>query len=91
MDCYSCLTNEAKIRKISSTPDNLIALKKQLQNENIYMLEKINDGNIHGEAIMKEKIKITMNNLLDSTHSIEILPNTILHNIYQRSKKRCVK
>lgn len=83
MACYSLLKEEAKIRNQKEEPENLMQLRKKLQEENIYMLEKLETGHIHCEKIMNEEIEINLENLLSSTHFINILPNTKLYNIYK--------
>ena len=54
------------------------------------MLKKLNSGHIHGEKIMNEEIEITRENLLESIHSINIIPNTKLHKCFQVEKENVI-
>ena len=87
MACYSILKEYATIRNINPTPENLIDLRKKLQEENIYILKRLDKGHIHGEKIMNEEIEINNENLLKSKHSIKIIPNTKLHHCFKKSKQ----
>ncbi len=82
--CYSKLKDIAISKNIEPTIDNLIKLRKELQEENIYMLEQLPKGNIHGEKIMNEEIEINTKNILKSTHKIKINNDTKLYNIYKK-------
>lgn len=86
MACYSRLKEYATIRNINPTPENLISLRKKLQEENIYMLKKLDKGHIHGEKIMNDEIEITNENLLKSKHPIKIIPNTKLHKCFKSNQ-----
>lgn len=90
MSCYSILKEKAISKNIEATPENLITLRKKLQDENIYMLKQLDSGHIHGEKIMKEEIEVTKENLLKSTHSINIIPNTKLHKCFQVEKENII-
>lgn len=84
--CYSRLKEIAKQKNIEPTIDNLMNLRKELQEEDIYMLEELESGHIHGEQIQKELIEITKENILASTHPITIIPNTKLYECYKKEK-----
>ena len=64
MACYSRLKEYAIARNIEPTPENLVILRKELQKENIFMLEPLKKGHIHGEKIMNNEININEKNLL---------------------------
>lgn len=85
--CYSRLKEYAEVRNLKPTPENLINLRKKLQEENIYMLKRLDKGHIHGEKIMNEEIEINNENLLKSKHSINIIPNTKLHKCFKKRKQ----
>ena len=85
--CYSRLKEIAIEKNIEPTIDNLMNLRKELQNENIYMLEELQPKHIHGEEIQKELIEITRENILKSKHSIRITPNTKLYECYNKEKE----
>jgi len=86
MATYSILKEKAISKNIEPTPENLITLRKQLQEENFYMLKKLESGHIHGEKIMNEEIEITRKNLLESKHPIKIELNTKLYDCYKETK-----
>lgn len=86
MASYDILKEKAIEKNIEPSPENLITLRKQLQEENIYILKKLEVGHIHGEKIMNEEIEITRKNILDSKHSITIEPNTKLYDCYKKAK-----
>lgn len=81
MACYSRLKEYAIKRNIEPTAENLVTLRKQLQEEGIFMLEPLKQGHIHGEKIMTNEISINKENLSKSRHNIIISPNTKLYNI----------
>lgn len=81
---YSILKEKSIEKHIEPTAENLISIRKQLQDENIYILKKLEPGHIHGEKIMNEKIEITRKNLLESNHQVTIKPNTKLYDCYKK-------
>lgn len=86
MACYSRLKEYAIARNIEPTPENLVILRKELQKENIFMLEPLKKGHIHGEKIMNNEININEKNLLESRHNISIVPNTKLHTMLNKEE-----
>lgn len=84
MACYSRLKEYAEKRNIKPTPNNLVLLRKELQKENIFMLEPLKSNNIHGEKIMNNEIEITTKTLKESKHNISIIHNTKLYDILKK-------
>ena len=90
MACYSCLKEKANKRNIKPSEENLMKLRKELQEDNIYMLEQLHPGHIHGEKIMNEEVELTRENLLSSIHPITILSNTKLYECFKTNSMNII-
>lgn len=57
---------------------------KKLCESNERILKKLENEDLHGGKLVNDEIESTINNILDSTHRIEINKDSILYKIYKK-------